>query len=403
MKLLKTIFIFLFTISIHAQIRFEQGYIIDNNNQRQDVLIKNIDWLNNPKSIEYKNDETSKIEIATINQIKEFGINNRSKYVKADVKIDRSSEDLAKISSIQEPEFKEETLFLKVLIEGEASLYGFTDNNLKRFFYKTNEGTIEQLIYKKYEISSRQYAYNRSYKGQIAQNFKCETVSIERIKKVNYREPELIKLFTEINQCKGSEIVYNSNSKSEKVNFNLWLRPRLNNSKIIIEESYYRKIDFDNLSNFSIGIEGEFVFPFNKNKWSAIIEPSYNYYKQNFAKVVAREDYKDTSSIKYSVIEIPIGLRHYFFINSKSKLFINAQFMFSIDLDNELNLYRGDEKYKTMDINSRTNFVFGLGYNFNNRFNTEFRVYTNKNIMEEMLWRSSKMQNISFVLGYNIF
>ncbi|MCA4783256.1 hypothetical protein IF125_13505 [Empedobacter stercoris] len=146
MKLLKTIFIFLFTISIHAQIRFEQGYIIDNNNQRQDVLIKNIDWLNNPKSIEYKNDETSKIEIATINQIKEFGVDNQSKYVRVDVKIDRSSEDLAKISSIQEPEFKEEKLFLKVLIEGEASLYGFTDNNLKRFFYKTNEGTIEQLI-----------------------------------------------------------------------------------------------------------------------------------------------------------------------------------------------------------------------------------------------------------------
>ncbi|NOJ76422.1 hypothetical protein [Empedobacter stercoris] len=139
MKLLKTIFIFLFTISIHAQIRFEQGYIIDNNNQRQDVLIKNIDWLNNPKSIEYKNDETSKIEIATINQIKEFGINNRSKYVKADVKIDRSSEELSNISNIQEPEFKEETLFLKVLIEGEASLYDYVDYNLKRFFYKKKQ------------------------------------------------------------------------------------------------------------------------------------------------------------------------------------------------------------------------------------------------------------------------
>ena len=149
MKLLKTIFIFLFTISIHAQIRFEQGYIIDNNNQRQDVLIKNIDWLNNPKSIEYKNDETSKIEIATINQIKEFGVDNQSKYVRVDVKIDRSSEDLAKISSIQEPEFKEETLFLKVLIEGEASLYDYVDYNLKRFFYKKNNGEIEQLIYKK--------------------------------------------------------------------------------------------------------------------------------------------------------------------------------------------------------------------------------------------------------------
>ena len=136
MKELKLILVFLLSITIQAQIRFEQGYLIDNNNQKQVVLIKNVDWLNNPKSIEYKNNETSKVEIATINQVKEFGIDNQSKYVRADVKIDRSSEDLDKISSNEEPDFKEEKLFLKVLIEGDASLYGYNDYNLKRFFYK---------------------------------------------------------------------------------------------------------------------------------------------------------------------------------------------------------------------------------------------------------------------------
>ena len=53
MKELKLILVFLLSITIQAQIRFEQGYLIDNNNQKQVVLIKNVDWLNNPKSIEY--------------------------------------------------------------------------------------------------------------------------------------------------------------------------------------------------------------------------------------------------------------------------------------------------------------------------------------------------------------
>lgn len=398
MKLLKTIFIFLFTISIHAQIRFEQGYIIDNNNQRQDVLIKNIDWLNNPKSIEYKNDETSKIEIATINQIKEFGINNRSKYVKADVKIDRSSEELSNISNIQEPEFKEETLFLKVLIEGEASLYDYVDYNLKRFFYKKNNGEIEQLIYKKYEVTTNQFAYNRSYKGQIAQSFKCETISNDRIKKVNYRETELVKLFTEINQCKGSDIVYNSDSKSKKVDFNLWVRPRLNSSKLSLKDNY-EAFNFENKLGAGIGVEAEFILPFNKKKWSVIIEPSFQSYKSKIDNINSQED---KVFVKYQVVELPVGFRHYFFINEKSKIFANAQYMFNFDFNSSVQFSRGGKTYREMEVNSRRNFAFGLGYDYNSKFNIELRILTERNIFDYVYW-NTKYSTISFVLGYNIF
>ena len=32
-----------------GQIRYENGYYIDNNNRRTECLIKNVDWGNNPK------------------------------------------------------------------------------------------------------------------------------------------------------------------------------------------------------------------------------------------------------------------------------------------------------------------------------------------------------------------
>ena len=396
MKELKLILVFLLSITIQAQIRFEQGYLIDNNNQKQVVLIKNVDWLNNPKSIEYKNNETSKVEIATITQVKEFGIDNQSKYVRADVKIDRSSEDLDKISSNEEPDFKEEKLFLKVLIEGDASLYGYNDYNLKRFFYKNNTGDIEQLVYKKYEVSTNQFAYNRTFRGQIAQNFKCESISNDRIKKVNYRESELIKLFTEINICKGSDLTFTKESK--RVDFNLWVRPRLNNSKLNIN-SNNEAINFGNKTSFGIGIESEFILPFNKKKWSVILEPTFQSYDKKKDKI---NNLDDVASVNYKNIEFPIGFRHYFFIDNKSKIFANAQYMFNLDLNSSIDFSRGGQTYKEMDIKSRRNFAFGIGYNYNNKFNVELRYLTDRNLFDYVYW-NSKYSTISFVLGYNIF
>ncbi|WP_291118603.1 outer membrane beta-barrel protein [Empedobacter sp. UBA7248] len=395
MKELKLILVFLLSITIQAQIRFEQGYLIDNNNQKQVVLIKNVDWLNNPKSIEYKNNETSKVEIATINQIKEFGIDNQSKYVRADIKIDRSSEDLDKISSNEEPDFKEEKLFLKVLIEGDASLYGYNDYNLKRFFYKTNTGDIEQLVYKKYEVSTNQFAYNRTFRGQIAQNFKCESISNDRIKKVNYRESELIKLFTEINICKGSDLTFTKESK--KVDFNLWVRPRLNNSKLNISTDT-ESAKLGNKTGFGLGIEAEFILPFNKKKWSLIVEPSYQGYKVKGTKLTSG----DIVDVDYKNIEIPFGVRHYFFLNQDSKLFINLQYMINLNLDSSIQFKRGEYTYWDYKINSRGNVATGIGYNFKDKFNVEVRYLTDRKLLDE-LNVNTKYSTISFVLGYNIF
>lgn len=56
---MKTILIFTLTIlSINTFAQdFEKGFYIENNGKRVDCLIKNIDWLYNPESFEYKLNE----------------------------------------------------------------------------------------------------------------------------------------------------------------------------------------------------------------------------------------------------------------------------------------------------------------------------------------------------------
>ena len=96
-----------------TQIKFEKGYFINNQNQKIECLIKNSDWKNNPTSFDYKLDENSEVKTNSINNAIEFGIYNFSKYIRADIMIDRSSVYIDKLNYNRNLTFNEERLFLK--------------------------------------------------------------------------------------------------------------------------------------------------------------------------------------------------------------------------------------------------------------------------------------------------
>ena len=134
----------LLSFNSYSQISFEKGYYINNNNQKTNCLIKNIDWKNNPTEFEYKLYENSESKETNIKLIKEFGIDNISKYVRNTVNIDRSRETINNLSNDRNPIFKEEEVFLKVLVEGKANLYQYDDGNLRKYFYNKENSNIEQ-------------------------------------------------------------------------------------------------------------------------------------------------------------------------------------------------------------------------------------------------------------------
>ena len=140
----------IFAINSYSQISFESGYFINNSNQKTECFIKNIDWANNPTEFEYKLTEKSEKKKATIKTVKEFSIYDTSKYVRATINIDISRNSNDELSTTKKAIFKEEELFLKVLIEGKASLYLYKYSNLTKFFFSKDGSKTEQLIFKKY-------------------------------------------------------------------------------------------------------------------------------------------------------------------------------------------------------------------------------------------------------------
>jgi hypothetical protein len=57
------------------------------------------------------------------------------------------------------------------------------------------------------------------------------------------------------------------------------------------------------------------------------MEPTYHYFKSETEIPI------DKVKVNYTSIEIPIGVRHYFFLNENSKVFINGSFIVDISFN----------------------------------------------------------------------
>ena len=387
----KLLFLLISIISFncYSQIYFENGYYIDNNNQKYNCLIKNIDWGNNPTEFKYKLSENGELNKKTIKSVKEFGINNSSKYVRSSVKIDRSSNKTDELDNEKKVAFKEEKeeLFLKVLVEGKATLYSYVDNSLTRYFYSIEESNIEQLVFKNYLTPEYKIKANNRFRNQLWLNLKCSDIKKSRLENLKYRKLDLVNFFVAYNSCSNQEYI-NFEKKEKQDLINLTFRPRLNISSL---ESSYRNANIENELGFSFGIEAEFLLPINKNKLSLIIEPTY----QNFKAEKPTDGTLGDVVINYSSIEFHAGTRYYFFLNDKSKIFINASLIYDLTLNNP--------QIDSLDITTAYNMAFGLGYKYNDKYSIELRHQTPRQLLGTYFNWSAKLQTTSIIFGYSLF
>ncbi|MFI1770774.1 outer membrane beta-barrel protein [Thalassobellus citreus] len=399
----KTTFIILllFLQNTFSQEVFKKGYFINNDNKKNDCLIK-INSRLNPTEFIYKNSNDAKQQIKTIKSVKEFGIYNTSKYIRKTVYIDRSSDILSNLSSNKKPTLNKEELFLKVLIEGNANLYLFESKSVIRYFYNKENSNIEQLIYKRYKKENEDnVSKNQEYKRQLWNNLKCESLSIIDANKLDYKKTELINFFTKYNQCKNSKYTRFENTEKKDL-FNITIRPAFNSSSLSIYEAITRnKTDFGNDSGFRFGIEAEFIINSIKtNKWSIFFEPTYQSYKSKLEWKNGSNSPTYYMDATYTSIEIPIGIRYYFSLNNTSKIFVNGAMLVDIPFNSSIDF---NFSPRHLDVETKLNFAFGAGLKFNDKYSLEARYLTNRNLVSHYQGWSSKYQTLSIILGYTLF
>ncbi len=398
-------------LHVHAQITFDPGYFIDNEGKKTTCLIKNLDWDNNPTQFTYKLTESDAPQTATIERVREFGVLNFSKYLRHTVQMDRSSDQPSQLSEVKDPEFQEETLFLKTLIEGKASLFAYREGNLRRFFYQMDGGEVKQLVYKSYikkpkeaYYSATQYTtaneikQNNKYRQQLWIDMRCGEMTMRDAERVSYTKNSLIKFFHGYHECANAPYE-NFDIKYKRDLFKLRLRPGMNASSLVLTNHIlpHRSADFGMKWNFRMGVEGEVTLPFLKNKWAITGEVSY----QSFQEEMSSE--AGIGRVDYQSIEYLFGVRHYFFLNEQSKVYLSAAYIFDSPLSSHSTFYGNPSFYDpNLEIRTFNSFSLGGGYTFKDRYSLEVKFDPDRGVLKNYAYWTSSYRTISFIFAYKL-
>lgn len=394
-KILTTLLIAHLSIACFSQVNFEPGYFINNEGLKIECLIKNLDWIHNPDYLSYKTTETSEVKSLTIREVREFSINEKSRYKRFYVQIDRSTNDITNLSDHGYPDFEKDTLLLKCLVAGKKSLYQYSESKgkLLRFFYSTSDDEVEQLIYKIYSTKPNELATNTNYRNQLRANVSCEIFANFPYKTLAYKSDPLSKYFLKYNSCKGSPTV-DYNKSQNKYDLNINLRPGLNYANMTTKVYYPLAVEYPLESKICprFGIELEYVLPFKNNKWAIILEPTFQLYN---GEANTKEG---LIKANYNSIELPLGLKYSIFLNDHAKIYISTQYSFDLPIDSYISFeYRGD-----VQLHSTRNFIAGIGFQWNDII-FELRNSFNRNSLNDYVYFSSKYSYFSMVFGYKLF
>ncbi|MCG1037106.1 PorT family protein [Polaribacter sargassicola] len=405
-KLFTLCLIFILTSACYAQNIFSKGYFIDSTDNKVECFIKNINYSNVNDDIKYRLSEKSKTETTSLSSIKEIVLYDSNKFIKSTVDIGRSN----KINeNNRDYIFNKEKLFLKVLIEGEASLYSYNEKGIEIFFFKTNDTEIKQLVYKKYKSKKgNTESENIKYKKQLFNSLVCKTITFDTAMNLQYENKYLVDYFIKFNKCKNSSnIVYYKKAKI----FNINLRPRVSNVSLVLDETggdiNPESFDFRNATLFGVGIEAEILFSFLNSKWTFSIEPTYHQFNSELI-INNIESVNEVVNVEYKSIEMPLSLRHYFNINKSSKIFLNTSLVFDFPLaksniERKFEVSESNVSIDEFEISGSANFAFGAGYKFKNRYSVEARYYTNRNVINHLISHSTSYKMFSIIFGYTIF
>lgn len=398
----------------NAQIQFEEGYYIDNSGNRVETLIRNKGWLNNPTDFTYQSSPNSSSRTATIQEVMEFGVGEHLKYIRFTGEVDISPQHLKSLDDYPEPKFLRETVFLKVLLEGEVDLYKLKTGSKERYYIKEKGQDIQPLIFKKY-LQADKMATNYKYRNQLYSSFNCQDVSAKELTKIDYKEKDLLEYFKNYHICRNSDYkIYKEKGKIG--DFNLSVKGGIDFSSLEIESGYNAGGTSESYPpNLRLGVEAEVVFPFLRNKWGVFLESTYrrNTFKKSY---MAHRPFAFTAadlSMELNYITLTGGIRHYMFVNESSKLFINFAGVVDAPISTHI-LFERDDRYvlnpELETVKTSLYFSGGLGFNYNNGLSAEVRYELPKRLSGKenipgnyfLDWRSTT-STVSLILGYRFF
>lgn len=411
-------------VAVYSQILFEKAYFITNNGKKTDCLIENLAWRSNPTWFNYKLSETDDIKKETMANVSEFAVDQTYIYKRFNVNIERSQTTTNLLQVGKNPIWTNQTVYLQLLVSGDANLYSYTDGNMTKYFFETTTHPLEQLVYIKYfrddSDDNDRILENNYFRQQLSNAVKCDNMDAKTFERIGYNKNALVKHFMAYNACHSSsnqnEVKnYDSEMNRKTEGFSLSAQVGFHAGKIAVRDPYnYFNMSTD-LQQFvlKLGFQAEYVLPFNKNTWSLIVSPVYQKFEgsKNYVSRISNPGFFNdnepvhyTLDANYSSVEIPVGLRHYFFLNQHSRVFVNIAYLIDlknegrIKIDNSDNQVNGRVEFEANNSNA---LALGAGYRYK-KLSGELRYQLPRELSSYGSW-SSKYSSFGLNLYYQIF
>ncbi|WP_259069023.1 PorT family protein [Mucilaginibacter sp. X4EP1] len=208
MHFFNRLFLVLFLLPLFslAQSNYKAGYVVNAEGDTVRGFINYKQWDQNPGKIKFKSSvSAADAKTFTVKDIAAFAISGYENYQRFAVSVSNGPLDINKMESTLDTTFHTDTVFLRVCASGKKlTLYSFTDKIKQRFYYLENGGAQPLELTFQAHLNEKQNTveYIRLYKSEltdIAQKLKVAQKVLYDISKIEYTEPELIKIMVEIN------------------------------------------------------------------------------------------------------------------------------------------------------------------------------------------------------------
>ena len=380
-KLFLPLFFLVFcSLCVKAQQNFVKGYIVTTSGDTIQGVLNNKDWLKNPSYISFKNTSSSNVNKYYPLQVKSFGINTGEIYESHSISMDVSPHIEMNIFAMDNTVSKnvvipDTTVFLTVLVKGEATLYSFFDANSKPHFYfsKKGENSIEELILQKavyYKNDVKFIGESKIYQDQLMALSDCK--DLQDFKNVQFLSENLIPIFIKYNKCVGfqsSKIIRNNKNK---------------NQFYVLGGVSFNQTDLGAPINSvlpMVGIGIDYIAPRDRNRLRIGLEGSY--------QSSGKRDINFTNYIKINAL-----VKYQILVDKPINPYLTVGYGITVTLNSDTNKNFG----RTFDTSG---LLFGVGF-IKNRISVEAR-YESVGSTMNYLYGALSANNCNLFLRYHIF
>lgn len=367
----------LISTSLLAQDLFEEGYYLNNQGENVQGYIDVFPLTDSPTSIRFKKNRSDNLRSLSISEVSAFQVSG-FKFVRFIGDIDLNLTP----SSNTDAEFEDRQIFLRVIVEGEASLYSYKESDSEIYFYSTLTVPPTQLLNTEFIRADNSYAFNPIYKNQLRKLIECES-NLGIIDDLKYDKKNLIYFFKEYNSCidKPSKTFSGLSISSPKyLNISLSVGATSYSMVATTQLNNIRIVRFKDNAIPNIALELEQLLPVTKNKISIWLRGDFKSFTDS--EVARFEGVNESSKLYYNTIETSLGARGYVGTDLV-KAFLDVGMAKSFEIGK--GVYIDYENRKDFDSPQfPLHFVFGAGLMIKNRFVLDTRLeYLDKRLSDQ--------------------